>query len=308
VEHNLVNSIAIITPAFNQGEYIRRTIESVLSQEVEDLDYVVMDGGSTDKTVEVLRSFGGKIRWKSEPDKGTADAINKGFLASKGEIVAWLNSDDIYYPGALKTVAEFLDAHPDVDVLYGKAHHIDADDRVLEAYPTEPFSWERLVETCIINQPAAFFRRRIIERFGALDTAYPHSVDYELWIRWAKAGVRFQYLPKFLAATRLHPEAKTIAKRVACHKDNNDILRRHLGKVPPRWLFAYAFAVVEERGLSRKQELSFVSALTWEFVRASLRWNHGISKDLFETIRNYVWRKVRNKFSLKAENADEGRI
>jgi len=91
------------------------------------------------------------------------DVINKGLLAPKGEIVAWLNSNDVYYPGTSKMVTEFLNAHPDVDVLYGEVHHIDADDPVLEAYPAEPFSWERLIETCIISQLTAFFRYRFIE-------------------------------------------------------------------------------------------------------------------------------------------------
>jgi glycosyltransferase involved in cell wall biosynthesis len=303
-----VNRMAIVTPSFNQGKYIRRTVESILSQEIPDLDYLVMDGGSTDETVSILKSFGEKIRWKSEPDKGTADAINKGFLTTQSEFIAWLNSDDIYYPGTLETVTEFFDSHPEIDVVYGDANHIDAEDRVLETYPTEPFSWERLIETCIISQPAAFFRRHAIEKFGFLDATFPNSVDYELWVRWAKNGVKFQYLPKLLAATRIHPEAKTIANRVACHKDNNDILKKYVGKVPTRWLFAYAFAVVEERGLSRTREFAFISVLTWEFVRASLRWNRRIPKDLLETIKNYLRRKIADRTLSRRKDENERRI
>jgi glycosyltransferase involved in cell wall biosynthesis len=299
VERDLVSPIAIITPSFNQGKYIRRTIESVLSQGVDQLDYLVVDGGSSDETVEVLRSYGDRIRWISEPDNGIADAINKGIDNSTGEIVGWLNSDDIYYPGAFKNVLEFFKVHPEIDVVYGKANHIDASDNILEPYPTEPFSWERLVDTCVISQPATFFRRRVVEQYGALDQGYPHSVDYELWIRWAKAGVRFEYMPTFLAATRLHPDAKTIAKRVACHKDNNDILRHHLGKVPSKWLFAYTFAIIEERGISREQEYLFLSSLTWEFSKASLHWNRGIPKDLFALIGSYIWRKIRDRLPWK---------
>jgi glycosyltransferase involved in cell wall biosynthesis len=285
--------MAIITPSYNQGKYIGRTIEGVLAQGVSNLDYMVVDGGSNDETVEVLKTFGDKIRWLSEPDKGMADAVNKGFKATQGEIVGWVNSDDIYYPGTLNTVLDFFESHPEIDVLYGAAHHIDAEGKVLENYPTEPFAWDRLIETCIISQPASFFRRRAIERFGPLDTAFPNSEDYELWIRWAKKGAKFHYLDQFLAATRLHPEAKTVAKRVACREANNNTLKHHLGMVPDRWLFAYAFAVIEERAAMPKEGLAFTSAMTVEYLKASIRWNHRIPLGLWRSIGNYVVRNLR---------------
>src|SRR5438132_8074269 len=122
-----MNSIAIVTPSFNQGRYIRQTIESVLSQEVQNLVYFVVDGGSTDETLDILRSFGGRLKWLSERDKGSADAINKGFEGMKANILGWLNSDDIYYDGTLRTVQEFFEEHPDVDVVYGDANHIGDD-------------------------------------------------------------------------------------------------------------------------------------------------------------------------------------
>ena len=207
-----MNTVAVVTPSFNQGKYIRETIESVLSQRVQNLEYLVVDGGSKDETLEILRSFGAKLRWISEPDEGTADAINKGLKSVGGEIFGWLNSDDIYYEDALVTVQQFFEENPDVDVVYGDANHIDENGAFIEKYPTEAWCWERLPEICFISQPAAFFRRRAIRNFGALDAHYPHCVDYELWIRWAKAGARFEHLPKTLAATRLHPEAKTIGQ------------------------------------------------------------------------------------------------
>jgi glycosyltransferase involved in cell wall biosynthesis len=297
-----LSSIAIITPSFNQGKYISRTIESVLSQGALDLDYLVVDGASSDETVQVLKTFGDKIRWISEPDRGMADAVNNGFQATAGDIVGWVNSDDIYYPGTLKTVVDFFDANPAVDVLYGAARHIDADGRLLEDYPTEPFAWDRLIETCIISQPASFFRRRTIEQFGPLNTAFPHSEDYELWLRWAKNGAKFQYLDQFLAATRLHPEAKTIAKRVACREANNNALKHHLGMVPERWLFAYAFAVVEERNPLSKQGLVFKSAATLEFAKASIRWNGRIPLGLFRMIGSYIARNLRLSSSANQQS------
>ena len=292
-------TFSIVTPSYNQGRYIRATIESVLSQKLPGLQYLVMDGGSTDKTLDVLRSFDGRIGWLSEPDNGTADAINKGFKSVEGDILAWLNSDDIYYEGALVAVQEFLAANPNVDVVYGDADHIDENGTFIDQYPTEPWSWERFCETCYISQPAAFFRRRAVEEFGGLDTRYPHCVDYELWLRWSKAGATFQHLPKKLAATRLHPEAKTVAKRLACHRDINNILRDHLGKVPQRWILNYAYAAVDDHGLGKERDFRFACALLKECLLASVRWNRGIDWNLIKTFfgltRDAVRKSIRNK-------------
>jgi glycosyltransferase involved in cell wall biosynthesis len=289
-------SFSIVTPSYNQGRYIRATIESVLAQQIPGLRYLVIDGGSTDETLDVLRSFDGRVRWISEPDKGTADAINKGFKSVGGEILAWLNSDDIYYEGALTTVQEFLEKNPDVDVVYGDADHIDENGAFIEKYPTEPWSWERFCEICFISQPAAFFRRRVVEKLGALDTRYPHCVDYELWIRWSKAGARFQHLPQTLAATRLHPDAKTVAKRLACHEDINNILRDQLGKVPQRWVLNYAYAAVDDRGLRREKQLRFTSALVKESIIASARWNRGLEWKLVKALSGLMRDALRNEF------------
>src|SRR5215471_15653998 len=136
-----MNSIGIVTPSLNQGRYIRKAMASVLSQKVQSLEYVVIDGGSTDETLDLLRSFEAKLRWVSEPDRGTADAINKGFKLVGGDILGWLNSDDLYYEGALETVQEFFEKSPDVDLVYGDANHIDENGNFIEKYPTESWSW-----------------------------------------------------------------------------------------------------------------------------------------------------------------------
>ena len=119
-----MTSISVITPSFNQGNFIRRTIESVLSQGITDLEYIVVDGGSQDQTIEILKSYGGRLKWNSEPDGGTADALNKGLKAANGRVIGWLNSDDVYYSGGLRVAVKFLAENPEVDVLYGDANHI----------------------------------------------------------------------------------------------------------------------------------------------------------------------------------------
>jgi GT2 family glycosyltransferase len=294
-----MNSIGIVTPSLNQGRYIRKAIASVLSQKVQNLEYVVIDGGSSDETLDSLRSFDAKLRWVSEPDRGTADAINKGFKLVGGDILGWLNSDDLYYEGALETVQEFFERNPDVDLVYGDANHVDEKGNFIEKYPTESWSWERFHEICFISQPATFFRRRLVHEFGGLDSRYPHCVDYELWIRWAKAGAKYQHLPKTLAATRLHSEAKTVAKRRACHEDINNILRDHFGKVPLRWILNYAYAAADDRGTPREQQLRFAGALVKESVIAAARWNRRLDWNLIRTLSGLLCGAIRNEFQQR---------
>ena len=133
----MATSLSIITPSLNQSRFIERTIRSVLSQDVPGIEYVICDGGSTDGTLEILRRFDSQIDWCSEPDGGQADAVNKGILRTSGEVIGWLNSDDIYYPRMLEKVCAFFDSNSEIDVIYGQANHINEDDSLIAPYPTE---------------------------------------------------------------------------------------------------------------------------------------------------------------------------
>ncbi len=280
--------ISIITPSFNQGRFVERTIESVLGQDVPGLEYVVMDGGSTDQTVQILRRYHGRLRWTSGRDGGHSDAINKGIAATSGEIVGWLNSDDIYFPGALQCVVAYFAEHPEAQVVYGDAQHIDADDRFIEQYPTEPWDFERFKEICFISQPATFLRRQVVLDNGPLDTSLRYCMDYEYWFRLAGRGVRFTYLPRLLAATRLHDEAATLSQRIACHVATNDITRQHLGRTPDKWIFNYAHAVVERDGPHEAGKPWSTYALTAVSLYAAMRWNRRVSPSMLQTLGRWL--------------------
>jgi glycosyltransferase involved in cell wall biosynthesis len=286
--------VSVVTPSFNQGQFIQRTLESVATQTGADIEHVVFDGGSTDDTVEVLKRFGNGVRWVSEKDKGQADAVNKGIRVTDGEIIGWLNSDDVYYPGAIARVVAFFDAHPDVDVVYGMADHIDLSDHAFEAYPTEPWDIARMRDTCIICQPAAFFRRRVVERHGLLDETRHFCMDYEYWLRLAEAGMNFAYLEHKLAGSRLYAENKTLGSRLKVHAEINDVQKSLFGKVPDRWLWNYAHAAVDDRVDRNTRPRWFALRLLIAVTKAALHWNGRFSPEMKADLP-HLWRRVRNR-------------
>jgi Glycosyl transferase family 2 len=244
--------VSIVTPSYNQGRYIEETIQSILSQSYPNLEYIVVDGGSNDNTVEILKKYEGHLTWISEKDRGQADAINKGFQMAKGEIMAWLNSDDTYLPGAVHHAVGYLEAHPEVGMLYGEGYHIDEDGELIERYYTEPFDYQRLGEVCFICQPTVFLRAEVIRTVGPLDITLDYCLDYDYWMRIAK-HFRIGYLDKYLANTRLHLDTKTLSKRVEVHQETLQVVKRHYGQVPLRWINAYSHAYLAEKLLGKIQ-------------------------------------------------------
>jgi glycosyltransferase involved in cell wall biosynthesis len=238
--------VSIVTPSFNSARYLTETIESVLSQHYPAIEYLVMDGGSTDETPAILERFRNRLRFNIAKDRGPADAIHQGFLQAKGEVLAWLNADDLYLPGAVRAGAEYLAAHPDVDVVYGEGNWIDEHGAVIRRYPTLPFSTEMLTRDCFICQPSSFIRASAYRRCG-LDPDVNPSFDYDLWIRMAKQGFRFAKIPNYLACSRMHSGAKTIRERNDVFQNSISLLSRHYGYVPFPWVFGHTSFRIDGR-------------------------------------------------------------
>ncbi|MBA2656791.1 MAG: glycosyltransferase [Tatlockia sp.] len=276
--------ISIITPSYNQGQFIERTLLSVAKQTGGEIEHVVFDGNSSDNTVEVLKQNAELVRWVSEADKGQTDAVNKGIRATSGEIIGWLNSDDIYYPGAIATVLEFFEKNPEIDIIYGMADHIDINDMPFETYPSEPWDFERLKETCFICQPALFFRRRLVAKYGLLDESLNYCMDYEFWLRLGKAGVKFAYLEKKLAGSRLYADNKTLGAKVKVHYEINEMFRKKFGKVPNKWLLGYSHAIVESKIDRKKYPARYTYSLLKPLIHSSFHWNKNLNFDLIKII------------------------
>ena len=204
--------ISIITPSYNQADFLEETIRSVLEQDYAEVEYLIVDGASTDGSVDIIRRYARDLSWWcAEKDTGQADAINKGFARAKGEIIAWLNSDDYYLPGTLSTIAEIFAAHPKIGIVYGDVLSVDGAGRAINVQRFAPYRLEDLMAFKIISQPAVFMRREILEKAGYLDENYHFMLDHHLWLRMAQHAPLF-YLPKILAAARYHENAKNIAQ------------------------------------------------------------------------------------------------
>lgn len=205
--------ISIVTPSFNQAQFISQTLESVLSQDYPQLEYLVIDGGSTDGTVEILRQqTDPRLRWKSEPDNGQSDAINRGMQAAQGDILAYLNSDDVLLQGTLSFVADYFETHPDIDLLCGCVYTIDERGyRIPPELRVKPLTWwDILTMRMVLPQQGVFWRRRVMKQIGWFDESLHYRMDYDYWIRARLADLKFGTTWRFLAEYRVHDISKSI--------------------------------------------------------------------------------------------------
>ncbi len=224
--------ITIVTPSFNQGRYLEQTILSVLNQNYPNLGYVVMDGGSTDGSVDIIQRYASELTfWTTGPDGGQADAIARGFSLDDGEICGWVNSDDLLLPGALEFVATHFMRNPEVAFIYGDCWIIDSEQRVYRRVRPVEFDSEIFrFENSIIPQPASFWRRRAYADVGGLNSAYVYCMDYDFWSRLVQAGVRPVRVDRALAAMRVHPDTKTARLGEVRRREYREITERTLGR------------------------------------------------------------------------------
>lgn len=209
--------VSIVTPSYNQARYLEETMRSVLEQDYPHIEYIVVDGGSTDGSREIIEKYADRLAWWiSEKDRGQTDAINKGFARARGEVLAWLNSDDTYQPGAVREAVEFLQRNPQVGLVYGDANYIDEHGRVIGRFPAAQTDYRRLRQGYVhIPQQSAFFRADLWRRVGPLDASFYFAMDYDLWVRLAREAP-IVYYPRLWANFRLHSDAKTIAADDRC--------------------------------------------------------------------------------------------
>jgi len=223
--------VSIITPSYNQSRFLEQTMRSVLEQDYPNIEYIVMDGASTDGSLEIIQRYQHKLSyWESVPDKGQTDAINKGFARATGDILAWLNSDDLLLPGALSAAVKQLQSHPEVGMVYGDTIFVNADGEKIGKFAAAQTDLHRLQRGYVhIPQQASFFRADLWRKVGPLDPTFYFAMDYDLWVRLARLAPLL-YVPELWACFRLHGDTKTISEDDRCWPDMLRVHYRDGGK------------------------------------------------------------------------------
>lgn len=224
--HNL--KISVVTCSYNQGKFLERTIKSVLEQNYPNLEYIIIDGGSDDNSVEIIKRYADQLSyWVSEPDKGQTDALAKGFKRATGDILCWLNSDDLFEEGTLEEVNQFFITNPAAQVVFGNALWIDENDVVLK--PKKEHAFNRFIWFNTYNylpQPSTFWRRKIYETVGGMDTSFDLAMDADLWIRFSDVA-KIHHVHKIWSRMRLYPEQKNQRLREKSNQEDQKIRDRY---------------------------------------------------------------------------------
>jgi glycosyltransferase involved in cell wall biosynthesis len=236
--------ISVVTPALDAAAFIAQTLVSVHGQGGRFLEHLVIDGGSRDGTAELVRASGARLI--EAPGAGQAAAVNLGVAQARGEIVVVLNADDVLYPGALARIEDAFAREPQAAAIFGDADYVDRNGAVIGRYPSAPFDRATFAESCTIPHPASGVRRSAFTAVGGMDERLHFALDYEFWMRLSLRH-RIVKIDALLAATRMHPDAKTLARRDAVYREAVAVLRRHYGYVPYTWAYAYASWLLDRR-------------------------------------------------------------
>lgn len=229
--------VSIITPSYNQAPFIEETIQSVLSQDYPNLEYIIIDGGSMDGARQIIERYAHHLAsWVSERDAGQTEAINKGFARARGEILAWINSDDTYLPGAISEAVAYLQAHPQTGMVYGDANLVNEAGQVLGKFPARQTNYRRLRRGYVhIPQQSSFFRADLWRKVGPLDPTFYFAMDYDLWVRLARLAP-LDYSPRLWANFRLHSHGKSVVSDDRCWPE---MLRVHFREGGSRFSWLY---------------------------------------------------------------------
>ena len=222
--------VSILTPSYNQGRFLEATIRSVLSQDYPNLEYFIVDGESTDGSLDIIQRYSNRLAWwVSEPDHGQTDAINKGLNHARGEILAWLNSDDTYLPGAITHAVESLRFHPEAALIYGDANLTDEQGNIIGRFPSRQTDLRKLLRGSVhIPQQTAFFRAKFWQQVKPLDPSFQFAMDYDLWVRLAKLAP-LVYTPYLMANFRLHEAGKSSIMDDRCYPEMLRVYKREGG-------------------------------------------------------------------------------
>ncbi len=237
--------VSIVTPCLNGAAFLEQTISSVLAQTYADIEYALVDGGSTDASLAIARSFGARVRALELPGSSQARAINAGLESAGGEFFAFLNADDVLEPSAVERAVAALRAAPDAPYAYGGAEFIDANGSTLGPYPVRAFSRSDLMHECFICQPATLIRTSALRAVGGFDESYDIAFDYDLWIRLAERFAPPVQVDGPLARVRMHGDSKTFRMRASGFREICKLVGRHYGYVPFNWVHAWAGAVTD---------------------------------------------------------------
>jgi Glycosyl transferase family 2 len=224
--------ISIVTPSYNHGPFVKQTIDSVLDQNYPNLGYFVQDGASTDNTIEILKSYGDRLGWKSEPDGGQGCAINLGFRRVAGDIMGYLNSDDMLLPGSLNYIAQVFQQDPTLDIVYGHRLCVNQEGREIAVWLLPQHNHEAIKWADFIPQETMFWRRRVWDAIGPFDETFHYALDWEFILRAQAKGFKFKRVPRFLACFRVYANQKTTANLAVGQKESDILRQRYLGSVP----------------------------------------------------------------------------